>query len=148
MQPVLDDQAAAELARYGTRIADHFGAPQDIEWARAGGEFFILQSRPITALPEPAADAPDTWTVPYPKGLYFRASIVEQLPDPLSPLFADLIDGSVTRSLRALMAGAVGKNVIREDDVGLPTVNGYAYYYYRTSAMWRLMGKSLAAIAR
>ena len=103
-QPVLDDRAAAELAGYGTRITDHFGAPQDIEWARAGGEFFILQSRPITALPEPAADTPDTWPVPYRNGLYFRASIVEQLPDPLSPLFADLIDGSVSRSLRALMA--------------------------------------------
>ena len=145
-QPVLDDRAAAALAGYGTRIADHFGAPQDIEWARAGGEFFILQSRPITALPEPAADTPDTWTVPYPNGLYFRASIVEQLPDPLSPLFADLIDGSVARSLRALMAEAVGKNVIREGDVGLPTINGYAYYYYRTSGMWRMMGKSLTAV--
>lgn len=145
-QPVLDDMAAAELARYGTRIRDHFGEPQDIEWARAGGEFFMLQSRPITALPEPAADTPDTWPVPYPKGLYFRASIVEQLPDPLSPLFADLIDGSVNRSLRALMNEAVGKTVVREDDVGLPTVNGYAYYYYRTSGMWRVMGKSLTAV--
>ena len=145
-QQVLDNQAAAELAGYGTRITDHFGTPQDIEWARAGGEFFILQSRPITALPEPAADIPDTWTVPYPHGLYFRASIVEQLPDPLSPLFADLIDGSVSRSLRALMAGAVGKDVIREGDVGLPTINGYAYYYYRNSGMWRVMGKSLAAM--
>jgi len=145
-QPVLDDRAAAELAGYGTRIADHFGTPQDIEWARAGGEFFILQSRPITALPEPAADIPDTWPVPYRHGLYFRASIVEQLPDPLSPLFADLIDGSVSRSLRALMTGAVGKDVIREDDVGLPTINGYAYYYYRNSGMWRVMGKSLTAM--
>ena len=145
-QPVLDDRAAAGLAGYGSRIADHFGAPQDIEWARAGGEFFILQSRPVTALPEPAADTPDTWPVPYPHGLYFRASIVEQMPDPLSPLFADLIDGSVSRSLRALMSDAVGKNVIREDDVGLPTINGYAYYYYRNAGMWRVMGKSLAAV--
>ncbi|SKB35751.1 phosphoenolpyruvate synthase [Arthrobacter sp. 49Tsu3.1M3] len=145
-QAVLDDRAAAELAGYGTLIAEHFGTPQDIEWARAGGEFFILQSRPITALPEPAADIPDTWPVPYRHGLYFRASIVEQLPDPLSPLFADLIDGSVSRSLRALMAGAVGKEVIREDDVGLPTINGYAYYYYRNSGMWRVMGKSLTAM--
>ncbi|KRE71620.1 PEP/pyruvate-binding domain-containing protein [Arthrobacter sp. Soil762] len=144
--PVLDDRAAAELAGYGTRSADHFGAPQDIEWARAGGGFFILQSRPITALPEPAADTPDTWPVPFPKGMYFRASIVEQLPDPLSPLFADLIDGSVSRSLRALMNEAVGTNVIREGDVGLPTINGYAYYYYRTSGMWRIMGKALTAV--
>ena len=103
-QPVLDDRAAAALANYGSQIMDHFGAPQDIEWARARDEYFILQSRPITALPEPVADTPDSWTVPYANGLYFRASIVEQLPDPLSPLFADLIDGSVTRSLRTLMA--------------------------------------------
>ncbi|MET3172512.1 UNVERIFIED_ORG: phosphohistidine swiveling domain-containing protein [Arthrobacter sp. UYCu721] len=144
--PVLDDRAAAELAGYGTRISDHFGAPQDIEWARTGDGFFILQSRPITALPEPSADTPDIWPLPYPKGMYFRASIVEQLPDPLSPLFADLIDGSVSRSLRALMNEAVGTNVIREDDVGLPTINGYAYYYYRTSGMWRVMGKALTAV--
>jgi phosphohistidine swiveling domain-containing protein len=145
-RPVLDDRAAAELAGYGTQSADHFGAPQDIEWARAGDRFFILQSRPITALPEPAADTLETWPVPYPKGLYFRASIVEQLPDPLSPLFADLIDGSVSRSLRALMNEAVGTNVIREDDVGMPIINGYAYYYYRTSGMWRVMGKALTAV--
>ena len=31
------------------------------------------------------------------------------------------------------MHEALGKNVIHEDDVGLPTVNGYAYYFYRTS---------------
>jgi hypothetical protein len=144
--PVLDDRAAAELASHGQRIAEHFGTPQDIEWARAGGEFYMLQSRPITALPEPAADTPDSWPLPYPKGLYFRASIVEQLPDPLSPLFADMIDGSVARSLTALMAEAVGKNVLRDGDIGLPTINGYAYYYYRSSAMWRMMGRSVTAM--
>jgi pyruvate,water dikinase len=144
--PVLDDQAAAELAAHGMRVTDHFGTPQDIEWARAAGRFFILQSRPITALPEPAAETPETWPLPYPNGLYFRASIVEQLPDPLSPLFADLIDGSVARSLTSLMAEAVGKNVIREGDIGLPTINGYAYYYYRSSGMWRMMGRALTAV--
>ena len=145
-EPVLDDRAAAELAGHGKRAAGHFGSPQDIEWARAGGKFYILQSRPITALPEPAADTPETWPVPYPKGLYFRASIVEQLPDPLSPLFADLIDGSVARSLRALMDEALGRNAIREGDVRLPTINGYAYYYYRTSALVRMTGRLVPAI--
>jgi phosphohistidine swiveling domain-containing protein len=144
-EPVLDDAAAAELAGLGARIANRFGMPQDIEWAKVGGEFFILQSRAITALPEPAADAPETWPVPYPKGMYFRASIVEQLPDPLSPLFADLIDGSVSRSLQALFGEAIGKGAVRDDDVRLPTVNGYAYYYYRNSGMWRMMAKSPAA---
>jgi pyruvate,water dikinase len=134
------------LARHGTAIAKHFGAPQDIEWARAAGEFFILQARPITALPEPSADAPTEWPLPYPNGLYFRASIVEQLPDPLSPLFADLIDGSVVRSLNALMAEAFGKNVVRPGDIALPTINGYAYYYYNNAGMRRVLGKSLTAV--
>ncbi|HSU45791.1 MAG TPA: PEP/pyruvate-binding domain-containing protein [Arthrobacter sp.] len=144
--PVLDDAAAAELARYGQRITDHFGAPQDIEWAQADGTFFLLQSRPITALPEPAADIPQTWPVPYPKGLYFRASIVEQLPDPLSPLFADLIDGSVTRSLSALMNQALGPKSLAEGEVRFPTINGYAYYYYRTWAMVRMTGRTVPAM--
>lgn len=145
-QPVLDDAAAAALARQGVAIAEHFGTPQDIEWARSAGEFFIVQSRPVTALPEPSAETPTEWPLPYPKGMYFRASIVEQLPDPLSPLFADLIDGSVTRSIRALLSEAVGRDVVREGDVSLPTINGYAYYYYSSSGMWRVMGKSLTAV--
>src|SRR5215203_3478936 len=145
-QPVLDDEAAATLARYGARIEDHYGSPQDIEWAFAGGEFFIVQSRPITAVPEPEADPPTDWSVPDPKALYVRASIVEQMPDPLSPLFADLIEGAVVQSLRKLMDEFLGKRVLREGDLGLPTVNGYAYYYYRLAAMWRVSVRSLAAV--
>ncbi|MGW0394891.1 PEP/pyruvate-binding domain-containing protein [Streptomyces sp. NPDC003042] len=30
----------------------HFGRPQDIEWAWADGKLYVLQTRPITALPE------------------------------------------------------------------------------------------------
>ena len=112
-QPVLDDEAAAALTRYGARIEAHYGVPQDIEWALAGGEFFIVQSRPITALPEPMADPPTDWSVPDPKAMYARASIVEQMPDPLSPLFADLIEGAVVRSLRKLMDEFQGRQVLR-----------------------------------
>jgi rifampicin phosphotransferase len=77
MRPVLSEAEAAKLAAYGTRIENHFGAPQDIEWARADGRFWILQSRPITALPEVEAPQPTDWTVPEPTAMYVRASIVE-----------------------------------------------------------------------
>ena len=139
---VLSESEAAELAEYGTRIENHFGAPQDIEWARADGRFWILQARPITVLPAVEAPTPTDWTVPEPTAMYVRASIVEQLPDPLSPLFADMIDGAVTRSLQALFGEVVGEDVIRDSDVGLPTVNGYAYYRYGRAGMGRLMWKS------
>jgi pyruvate,water dikinase len=52
--PSLPDRALRRLARLGRAIQRHFGAPQDVEWAWAAGEPFIVQSRPITALPEPA----------------------------------------------------------------------------------------------
>ena len=42
---------AVGLARLGARAEAHFGAPQDVEWARAGGELYVVQARPITALP-------------------------------------------------------------------------------------------------
>ncbi|HEU4909668.1 MAG TPA: PEP/pyruvate-binding domain-containing protein, partial [Propionibacteriaceae bacterium] len=146
-QPVLSESDAAELVAYGTSIENHYGAPQDIEWARADGQFFIVQSRPITALADAEGPMPTDWTVSEPTAMYVRASIVEQLPDPLSPLFADMIDGAVTRSLKSLFRELLGgEDLIREDDVGLPTVNGYAYYRYSRSGMWRMMWKSPKAM--
>jgi rifampicin phosphotransferase len=142
-RPVLGDREVAQLGGIGARIAAHYGCPQDIEWVYANGEFFVVQSRPITALPEPTGDIPTDWPVPYPKGMYFRASIVEQLPDPLTPLFADLIDGSVTRSLGALMEQVFGTGMLHDRDIAFPAINGYAYYYYyRTTALWRLLRRS------
>jgi phosphoenolpyruvate synthase/pyruvate phosphate dikinase len=46
----LDDPRLAELADIGRRIETLFGFPQDIEWAYAGGELYILQSRNIKNL--------------------------------------------------------------------------------------------------
>src|SRR5829696_6423660 len=146
LAPVLDDEMAGELARYGKRIEDHYGTPQDIEWALSGGEFYVVQARTITALPEPMADPPTNWSVPDPKGFYVRASIVEQMPDPLSPLFADLAYGSVTRSLRKLMNELLGSHTLREGELAFPTINGYAYYYYKMSAILKISVKALAVL--
>ncbi|MEI6082703.1 MAG: PEP/pyruvate-binding domain-containing protein [Verrucomicrobiota bacterium] len=48
---VLDDDAVARLAELGRRIEQHYGTAQDIEWAViAGGQFAMLQARPIRGL--------------------------------------------------------------------------------------------------
>jgi pyruvate,water dikinase len=47
---LLQDNQIEELARLAIEIENHYGTPQDIEWAFAGGKFYILQSRPITTL--------------------------------------------------------------------------------------------------
>ncbi len=49
----LPSRVLKQLAHLGVNIEQHFGHPQDIEWAWAGGDLFILQARPMTALPEP-----------------------------------------------------------------------------------------------
>lgn len=51
--PILPDRTARRLARMGAAISRHFGQPRDIEWALAGDKLWVLQSRPITALPDP-----------------------------------------------------------------------------------------------
>ena len=43
----LPDEAIRELARLGRRVAEAFGAPQDVEWATAEGRLYLLQSRAI-----------------------------------------------------------------------------------------------------
>ena len=47
---VLREEQVVELAKLGKKIEDYYGSPQDIEWAFAGGKFYIVQSRPITTL--------------------------------------------------------------------------------------------------
>jgi rifampicin phosphotransferase len=117
-EPVLDDAAAIELTGLAARIEEHYRAPQDIEWARVADQIYIVQSRPITALPPLDGPVPTEWTVPHRKKMYVRASIIEQLPDPLSPLFADLIDGAVIRSMTNLLTEFLGRNVLRDGDLG------------------------------
>ncbi|MBK8463524.1 MAG: phosphoenolpyruvate synthase [Nigerium sp.] len=145
----LTEEWAIELARIGDRIEDHFGVPQDIEWAKDAAGLHILQARPITALPQPVAEVPDEWPSE-PGAMYFRASIVEQLPDPLTPLFADLMAEAVPSSLLALMGDlgvACGRppGQFADLDIDFPTVNGYAYYRYANDAMRRVTGVSLPA---
>jgi phosphohistidine swiveling domain-containing protein len=49
----LPARVLAELAAAGVTVAGHFGQPQDIEWACVQGRVWLLQARPMTALPPP-----------------------------------------------------------------------------------------------
>ncbi len=78
ISPALSDPHVLELAALGERIEEHYGSPQDIEWALRKGKWYVLQSRPITTLREPS-------------DLYIRSMFVEIFPDPLSPVFLSVI---------------------------------------------------------
>lgn len=47
-EPKLTEQQVKDLAAIGKQVEDHYGKPQDIEWAYEGGKFYIVQSRPVT----------------------------------------------------------------------------------------------------
>jgi pyruvate, water dikinase len=50
-RPSIDDATVGILARYGLMLEEHFGCPQDVEWAvDQSGRLFILQSRPLGLL--------------------------------------------------------------------------------------------------
>jgi pyruvate,water dikinase len=75
----LSDGALRRLAGLGAAIEAHFGLPQDVEWAWAGGAPSILQARPMTALPSPA---PPTGRLTR----MFAGLVAELLPDRPYPL--------------------------------------------------------------
>ncbi|KYH27521.1 phosphoenolpyruvate synthase [Halalkalicoccus paucihalophilus] len=57
---VLEDEEIAELIELGTRVENHYGTPQDVEWAIVDGEVFMLQSRPITTINDDAGEEPES----------------------------------------------------------------------------------------
>ena len=125
---VLSPVQAAELARIGVQIEDLYGQPMDIEWALHDGRVSVVQARPITALPEPAAKPHVTpaaeWKLPNPKGSYIRSGPLELLPDPLSPLFATL---GLPLWGRATVVLIKNLGMVFPDEL-LITINGYGYY--------------------
>ena len=74
----LTDDQAFELTELGSEIEEHYGTPQDIEWALRNEKMYILQSRAITTLGDEADE-------------YDRSMFVEIFPDVLSPVFLSVM---------------------------------------------------------
>ncbi len=55
----LSDEEIIELAKIGKQIEDHYQFPQDIEWAKENGKYFILQTRPVTTIKEAVEEEPE-----------------------------------------------------------------------------------------
>jgi phosphohistidine swiveling domain-containing protein len=95
----------AALAQVAEEIEAHFGRPQDIEFALAGGVIWILQARPITV------------PIYSERMLWDNANITESYSGVTSPLTFSVIRGAyaqVYRQFLALMGvRSVDENVLR-----------------------------------
>ena len=107
----IDAGQALAIAGMARDVERHFGRPQDIEWAIADGELFLLQARPITALP---AEAPEPVPVPVepPHGFWRREA--SHAPLPHSPL---------NRSLYFPIRNAATRRAFNEFSLLLETVD-------------------------
>ena len=83
VESAIDSDQAEAIARLARAVEAHMhGVAQDIEWAIERGRLYLLQARPMTALPE-AVD----WTPPAP-GYWLRTfRLGEWLSDAMTPLF-------------------------------------------------------------
>jgi rifampicin phosphotransferase len=90
----LDRVRAGEIARLAKEVERLFGSPQDIEWALADGSPFVLQARPITALPiAPAFEVPSG-------GFWLKDT--SHFPTPLTPFGASVYLPALSAALPPL----------------------------------------------
>jgi rifampicin phosphotransferase len=146
----LSDEQLRELAQLALRVEALFGGvPQDIEWAwsssplpgregQSEGAFALLQARPITALP-PAPLKNVTWEPPVPGSAWIRRQVVENMPEPLSPLFDELylegLDGSAEVMQAAMGVPRTMLDALFDRPM-FATVNGYAYMRGDMKLQW------------
>ncbi|WP_324663542.1 phosphoenolpyruvate synthase [Haloarcula sediminis] len=56
---VLSDEELHDLSEIGELVEEHYGEPQDVEWAISDGSIYLLQSRPITTIDAETAASDD-----------------------------------------------------------------------------------------
>jgi phosphohistidine swiveling domain-containing protein len=79
VEGAIDAEQASAVAELARTVERHFDSPQDVEWALAGDEISLLQTRPITALPDAQIPVP----IHVPEGFWEREA--SHYPEPLSP---------------------------------------------------------------
>jgi phosphohistidine swiveling domain-containing protein len=117
----LDRRQALQVAGEGRRIAAARGAPQDIEWAiDAHGTLWILQARPMTALPREVS-----WDPPAAGAFTRTFRFGEWISEPVTPLFESWLLRAMEDRLHVLLEALLGERDPRPYHV---VVNGWYFY--------------------
>ncbi|MCP5534999.1 MAG: phosphoenolpyruvate synthase [Akkermansiaceae bacterium] len=133
--PCLNDAQVIAVANLARMCADHFGCPQDIEWAMEGGKLYLLQSRPITTLAHiPDPDAPLT--------VWDNSNIAESYSGITSPMtfsFAERAYEHVYREFCKLLS--VPRQRIMDNDDVFPQMLGHihGHVYYNLNSWYHVL---------
>ncbi|MBK8903530.1 MAG: phosphoenolpyruvate synthase [Anaerolineaceae bacterium] len=133
----LPEAQVIELAQIAAQVATLFGSPQDIEWAWADRQLYLLQSRPITSLyplPENTAPAEEL-------RIYVNFNAIQGVSEPLTPLGID--------TLRLLFSGVFQRlRIQRSPHQILPEAGGRLFLDFTDMASdLRLQKIGLALLA-
>ena len=140
----IDSDEARRVAAEARRIASTRGAPQDVEWAIDGdGTLWILQARPMTALP------PDVSWEPSGPGAYTRSvRFGEWIGEPVTPLFESWLLTVMEDRLHDRLREWIGQHAPKPYHV---VVNGWYFYsinFLSPAALARTMPKLLWRLVR
>jgi pyruvate,water dikinase len=158
-QQVLSEAQVADLWRLGLAIEKLFGTPQDVEWAQANGQIYVLQARPATSIfadtarPTSAGEVgPGTAIAPgdddWPASgesstqsfdLWTRANVGELWPDPVSPLIWSIVPEIIGGAVRFALRGVDSKALQTARWAG----RFYGRVYYNQGALTRLFKNEL-----
>ncbi|MGP3964775.1 PEP/pyruvate-binding domain-containing protein [Nonomuraea sp. 3N208] len=133
----LGKEQLEELRHAGRRLQEHFGSPQDIEWAiDAAGTLWLLQSRPITTLFPAPPDTGDT-------RLYLEFGHLQGMLRPATPMGVSLL-----KTGSGMWLKAVGATVDPHDPLPrLIPIGGRLYFdltdFVRNKSMRKRLGTSL-----
>jgi pyruvate,water dikinase len=97
-ESALDEAQVRSIVDLASRVEAHFGEPQDVEWAIECGVLWLLQARPITALPEPIEPVPVP--VAPPPGFWEREA--SHAPQPWTPLIRSAAFGPRNAALKRM----------------------------------------------
>lgn len=117
---VLTLSQVLEVADLTRRVEDHFGVPQDIEWAIDADTLWLLQARPITSLPEPPVE-PIPIELEVPPGTWEHDASHSPVPSyPIDRLILDLIPPT--------MGTWVGEFGYLFDGIEFTDIGGWTYH--------------------
>ena len=139
--PTLSHDQLRELGGLLSRIEQHYGAPQDIEWCHDGRRFWIVQARPVTTAPRaelrtenlerrtqnaaPGTKHVEPRTTIGAETEWTRANLAEVLPDQMSPQCLDAYETMLNRGQQQFM----GRLLAPFDELGpmFKVFNGRMY---------------------
>ena len=96
----LSSDQIREVTQWAIKAEEHFQGPQDVEWAITNGHYYMLQSRPITAMSreEIGRDVDGKYVL-------FKPA-AENFTEPITPLTQDLIMRVVPGGMRFIKGWA------------------------------------------